>query len=189
MSLRLGPAPACHAGRPLPAPGAPLCAAPGALPFGLFEDSMQRRAVEGITWAALHRLLLLTGTQHLARAALRGWRDMCCCGASLDAGFSQRGRLICASVLHSPHQSSKAICVAGRRRGVSWSATAARIRAVFPSFRTDPATSLAHPAAYSAAHTVQPATRSWAHRAASTQPSAAGSSAMQSLCTAQGCSE
>ena len=39
-------------------------AAPGTL-FRPFETA-QRRTVEGVTWAALHRLLqLLTGTQHL----------------------------------------------------------------------------------------------------------------------------
>ncbi|ESU41438.1 SSU ribosomal protein S10P, partial [Giardia duodenalis] len=53
------------------------------------SETAQRRAVEGITWAALHRLLqLLIGTQRLARAALRGCRDAHCCGASLDVGFS-----------------------------------------------------------------------------------------------------
>ena len=55
-------------------------------------------------------LQLLTGTQHLARAALRG-SAMCCCGAIvfLDAASPQRGWLICASVLHSP--SEQCLCV------------------------------------------------------------------------------
>ena len=53
------------------------------------SETVQRRAVEGVAWAALHRLLqLLIGTQRLARAALRGRRDAHCCGASLDADFS-----------------------------------------------------------------------------------------------------
>ena len=82
------------------------------------SEIAQRRAVEGITGSSPRLLQLLTGTQHLARAALRG-SAMCCCGASLDAGFSQRGRLTCASVLHSPRAVAS---VCGRRRGVSWSA-------------------------------------------------------------------
>ena len=63
------------------------------------------------------RLLLLIGTQHLDQGRIfEKHRDMYCCGAIvfLDAGFSpqQKPGKICVSVLHSPHQSSKAICVA-----------------------------------------------------------------------------
>ena len=48
----------------------------------------------------------------------------------------QRGWLTCASVLQPLEQWP--LC-AGRRRAISWSATAAGARAVPPSFRTDPA--------------------------------------------------
>ena len=120
MSLCLGPVHACHAERPLPAPGAPLCAAPGAFPFGLFEDGMQRRAVEGITWAALHRLLQLfvIGTQRLARAALRG-SAMCmlrCLSGCGSSSVRPADLCLCAD---GPRAVAS---VCGRRRGVSWSA-------------------------------------------------------------------
>lgn len=42
-------------------------------------ETAQRRAVEGITGSSPRLLQPLTGTQRLARAALRGRRDVCCC--------------------------------------------------------------------------------------------------------------
>ena len=98
----------------------------------------------------------------------------------------QRGWLTCASV---PTPLEQWPLCAGSRRGVSWSATAAGTRAVPPSSRR-PATRTLHTLLHTLPHTyVQPITRSRAHRAASTQPSAAGQPCTQSLCTAQGCSE
>ena len=84
----------------------------------------------------------------------------------------QRGWLTCASV---PTPLEQWPLCAGRRRAVSWSAMAARIRAVFPSPHrpASAATRTLHISAASLPHTyVQPITRSRTHRAANTQPSA-----------------
>lgn len=160
----------------MPADRSPACSCASPV----LRDSTAQ-GCQGVTWAARRLLQLLIGTQHLARAALRGCRDVCCSGASLDAGFSQRGWRICASVPTAPRAVAS---VCGRRRAVSWSTMAAGIRASLV-----PAQACHENLAHSAAglpHTyVQPITRSRAHRAASTQPSAVGQQCTQSLCTAQ----
>ena len=104
-----------------------------------------------------------------------------CCGASLDAGSSSvrlADLCLCAG---SPHQSSGHLCRAGLppshsqdKGGVSWSAMAAGIRAVFPH---RPCLcsheSLAHICCIGLCRTHSAACPPLlAHRAASTQPSA-----------------
>ena len=151
---------------PRPAPAC-SCASP------VLRDSTAQ-GCRGHHMGSSPRLLqLLTGTQRLARAALRG-SAMCTAAVPLwmrllpnEAGWP-------VPLCRRP--SSSGLCVR-QQTGRLLVSPAAGIRAVPPSFRTDPAsaaTSLAHPAAHPAAHTVQPATRSRAHRAASTQPSAVG---------------
>ena len=75
------------------------CPQTGPLPCScassVLRDS-RAQGCQGVTGSS-PRLQLLTGTQRLARAARRR-SAMCCCGASLGAGFSQRGWRICASV-------------------------------------------------------------------------------------------
>ena len=107
--LCLGPVHACHADRPLPAPGAP-CAAPGAFPFRLFEDSTAQDCrghhMDSSPPAAAPR----RDTASYQGSIFRKHRDMYCCGASLGAAPPQRGWLTCASVPAAPR--AVAICVA-----------------------------------------------------------------------------
>ena len=176
---------ACPQTGPLP------CSCASSVP----RDSMQRRAAEGITWAALHRLLqLIIGTQRLARAALR---DAAICIAAVPlwtpASPQQKPGKICVSVLHSP-RSSKAICVLAAD-GQSLGRHSSRSKSVPPSFRTDPA-SAATRTLHTLLHWPLPHTQCSLLLAPGTQgprparsPLQRGSNPTQSLCTAQGCSE
>ena len=141
--------------------------------------------------------LFFIGAQHLDQGSIfEKHRDMYCCGASLDAGSSSVRLADLCLCGDSPHQSSGHLC-AGQDKGSLLVATAARIRAVFPSFRTDPASAATRTlhisaAVASAAHTVQPChslpgTQGGQHTALCSEKK--GSNPMQSLCTAQGCSE
>ena len=164
MSLRLGPVHARHADRPLPAPGAPLCAASGAFPFRLFEDSMQRRVVEGrgdhmgssaIGCCSSQGHSVLPG-QHCEDGA------MCCCGASLGAAPPQRGWLTCASVPTAPR--AVAVCVLAAD-GPSPGQPGSRNKSCPSVFPHRPCLcsheNLAHVCCRPAAHTCSCAPRSW----------------------------
>ena len=140
-----------------------------------------------------HRLVATLFHRDTASRPGQRFEDGAICTAAVPLWMPaspQRGWLTCASV-PTPLEQWPSVC--WQQTGsllVSYGSRNKSCPSVFPHrpclcSHENPA----HPAAQPAAHTVQPATRSWAHRAASTQPSAAGSSAMQSLCTAQGCSE
>ena len=108
---------------------------------------------QGVTGSSPRLLQLLTGTQHLDQGSASRIRDVHAAVPLWTPASPQRGWRICASV---PTPLEQWPLCAGRRRGVSWSAMAARIRAVFPSFRTDPAsaaTRTLHISAASLPHT------------------------------------
>ncbi|ESU41885.1 Major surface-labeled trophozoite antigen precursor [Giardia duodenalis] len=93
----------------------------------------------------------------------------------------QQGWLTCASV---PTPLEQWPLCAGRRRAVSWSATAAGTRAVPPSPHR-PVASLAHICCKPAAHTVQPCHSLPGTQSRSEQHLCSGAAVHTALCTAQ----
>ena len=168
--LCLGPVHACHADRPLPAPGAP-CAAPGAFPFRLFEDSTAQDCrghhMDSSPPAAAPR----RDTASYQGSIFRKHRDMYCCGASLGAAPPQRGWLTCASV-PTPLEQWPSVSRWPRQGRRLLVATAARTRAVPPPPHRpclcshEPCTLCRRPAAYiSAACHSLPGTQGGQHTA------------------------
>ena len=128
------------------------CPQTGSLPCSCASSVLRGSTAQGCRghhMGSSPRLLqLLIGTRRLARAALRGCRDVHCCGASVDAGFSST-RLADLCLCADAPRAVASVC--GRRRAVSWSATAAGTRADPPS-PCRPVASLAHICCKPAAH-------------------------------------
>ena len=119
--------------------------------------------------AALHRLLLLTGTQRLARAALRGCRDVLlrCLSGCGSSSVRLAGLCLCAD---APRAVASVCWPQTGRLLVSHGSKNKGCPSVFPH---RPAASPAHPAAQTCrTHSAVMPTRSRAHKAANTQPSA-----------------
>lgn len=118
------------------------------------------------------RLQLLTGTQRLDQGSASRTPRCACCGAIvfLDAGFSS-ARLADLCLCADGPQSSGLCVLAADGPSLGRHGSRSKSRPSVPAQAChEPCTLCRRPAA----HTVQPATRSRAHRAANTQPSAVG---------------